>query len=45
MRNYQTAGTATGGVIQRTNPINTGYGQDYKTFAEKSVMLNYLRPI
>jgi hypothetical protein len=32
-------------VIQKTVPIKTGYNQDFKTFAEKSAMLNYLKPI
>ncbi len=45
MRNYQTSANTQGGVIQKTVPVKTGYNQDFKTFAEKSAMLNYLKPI
>ena len=45
MRNYQTETTPNGGVVQISNPNKNGYVQDFKTFAEKSAMLNYLKPI
>jgi hypothetical protein len=45
MRNYQTSTNTQGGVIHKTVPIKTGYNQEFKTFAEKSAMLNYLKPI
>jgi hypothetical protein len=45
MRNYQTSANTQGGVVQKTVPVKTGYNQEFKTFADKSVMLNYLKPI
>jgi hypothetical protein len=47
MRNYQVCSSVGGsqGVIQKTLPIKAGYNQDFKTFAEKSAMLNYLKSI